>query len=289
MGSASAAATLWAFSVGSWRIGTVGCLWVALHLFLARHLARRPDRAIASDRVLRKLGPAGLLGGLWTAAPAIVGTTLLVSIGPISDRLHADPLLGVALYLAGFVLLGGAGLLPSSAQAVLAGWVFGPVYGFVAALALATLGFVGASAVGYGIARRVSGDRVESLFAERPRWDAVRRALVDQRFWKSTLVVTLVRLPRTSPFSLTNLVLAASGVRLPAYLLGTALGMLPRTAIPVWLAWQASSTGARDIQAFLSEGSSWPLVVVGIVAMIVLFSLIGRAARRGLDHVTQEA
>lgn len=287
LGTASAAATAWAFGRGSFRLGMVGCIWVALHVAIGWHLARRPERARRWDRFLVRLGPTGLLGAAWTALPAIVGTLLLVGIGPLSDALRRDPAAGLALYVVVFVLSAGVGLLPSSAQAVLAGWVFGPIYGFAVALAATIAGFAGASAIGYGIARRVSRDRVEEVFREHPRWEAIRRALIGRGFWKTTGIVALVRIPRTSPFALTNLVLAASGVRLGPYVAGTVLGMLPRTAIPVWLADRASRTGARDIQQFLSEGPGWPTLVLGIAAMVVLLAVLGDAAKRALRRVTR--
>lgn len=287
LGTASTAATAWAFGRGSFRLGLVGCIWVALHLGLGWHLARRPDRARRWDRFLVRLGPTGLLGAAWTAFPAIVGTLLLIGIGPLSDALRRDPASGLAIYVAVFVVTAGIGLLPSSAQAVLAGWVFGPIYGFGVALAATVAGFAGASAIGYVIARRVSSRRVDEVFQEHPRWQALRRALIGRGFWRTASIVALVRIPRTSPFALTNLVLAASGVRLGPYVAGTVLGMLPRTAIPVWLADRASRTGARDIQQFLSEGPGWPTLVLGVAAMVILFAVLGDAANRALRRVTR--
>ena len=70
------------------------------------------------------------------------------------------------------------------------------------------------------------------------------------------------------------------------YLLGTVLGMLPRTAIPVWLAHRAASTGAHDLQAFLQEGPGWTVAAIGVVAMLLLLALMGTLANRALERVT---
>ena len=69
----------------------------------------------------------------------------LSSIGPWLQGLGGR---GVAVYVAGFALLGGFALLPTYAPAILGGWAFGDRLGIPAALA----GFVCASAIRSGIA-----------------------------------------------------------------------------------------------------------------------------------------
>ena len=52
---------------------------------------RRP-----APTLLRSLGPTGLLGLAWTAAPAVCGTALLASLGPVSEWLLYHRPLGLA-------------------------------------------------------------------------------------------------------------------------------------------------------------------------------------------------
>jgi len=77
-------------------------------------------------------------------------------------------------------------------------------------------------------------------------------------------------------------------VRLGPFLLGTAIGMLPRTAIAVWLAAAAAATGAEDIQAFASERGVW-LVAGGVVSMVVVVAVIGSMAKAALRRLAPDA
>ncbi|MFI4882330.1 MAG: TVP38/TMEM64 family protein, partial [Phycisphaerales bacterium JB064] len=175
--------------------------------------------------LFKRLGPAGVLAIAWTAMPPLGGFLLLAYIGSISEWLRDHQGSGVFIYAIIFMFSAGFGALPTYSQALLGGWAFGPVVGFLAAWA----GFVGASLVGYTIARTVSRRRVEKLIDENPKARAVRDALIGHGQLRTTAIVALIRVPPNSPFALTNLAMAASGVRLVPYVIGTALGMAPRT------------------------------------------------------------
>jgi len=231
--------------------------------------------------LVRSLGPTGLLGLAWTAAPAVCGMALLASLGPLSEWLLYHRPLGLALYTVVFVLGAGLGFLPTYAQSILGGWVFGVAAGLPAAL----VGFTGGGLLGYQVARRVSRDRVEELIDGSPKARAIREALVGREPWRTLLVVTLLRLPPNSPFALTNLVMATTGVPLPVFVAGTFLGMLPRTAVAVALAAAASATGAEDIQAFVRHRGPW-LLAAGVVGGMAVLGVVGAIARRALGHVT---
>jgi uncharacterized membrane protein YdjX (TVP38/TMEM64 family) len=240
-----------------------------------------PETTRAPSSLARTLGPTGLLGLAWTAAPAVCGTLLLASLAPVSQWLLYHRPIGLALYTAVFVLGAGLGFLPTYAQSILGGWVFGVASGLPAAL----IGFTGGGWLGYAVARRVSRDRVEALIERNAKARAIRDALVGQGPFRALLVVTLLRLPPNSPFALTNLVMASTGVPLPAFLTGTLLGMLPRTAIAVGLAAAASSTGAEDIQTFVSNRGPW-LLAAGVVGGMAVLGVLGAIARRALRRVT---
>ena len=240
-----------------------------------------PETKPAPSSLARALGPTGLLGLAWTAAPAVCGTLLLASLGPVSEWLLYHRPVGLALYTAVFVLGAGLGFLPTYAQSILGGWVFGVGAGLPAAL----VGFTGGGALGYAVARRVSKDRVEKLIERNPRARAIRDALVGRGRWRTLLVVTLLRLPPNSPFALTNLVMATTGVPLPAFVAGTFLGMLPRTAVAVALAAAASSTGAEDIQTFVRHRGPF-LLLAGVVGGMAVLGVLGAIARSALRRVT---
>lgn len=236
--------------------------------------------------LLRKLGPAGLLGIAWTAMPAVMGGLLLWNIERISALLLEDRAVGFAGYVAVFIVSAGLGLLPTYSQAILGGWVFGMALGLPGALA----GFVGASVIGYFTAKTVSQHRVEEVIASRPTWKAVRDSLIGGSFLKTLGIVSLIRVPPNSPFALTNLLLSTAGVKLLPFVLGTAIGMLPRTAVAVGLAAAGRSTGAAGLREFIDQSrGSWVILVVGIVVMVVVLGVIGQIANRAIARVTRGA
>jgi len=231
-----------------------------------------------------RLGPTTVLAGVAVALPALGGFGLLYYINPAADWLRGHDGAGVVVYAVGFAVFAGLALLPTYAQAILGGWAFGFGVGFPAALA----GFVGASLIGYAVARRASGDRVVKIIEERPRWSAVYLALApaavregSRGFWRTLGVVALVRLPPNSPFALMNLMLASVRAPLVVYVAGTALGMAPRTAAAVWIA-----AGLRERFTSVREGleapTPWWVWVGGIAAMAAALVVIGRLARGAL-------
>lgn len=222
----------------------------------ARTAARRLAPLAIVSLVLPPLGAALLIGYLST-------------IGPWLQSLGGR---GLALYVVGFAILGGFALLPTYAPAVLGGWAFGDRLGIPAALA----GFVLASAINYAWAHRLSGPHAAALLAEKPRWLAVRNALVGQSWWKTLLVVGLIRLPPNSPFALSNGAMAAARVPIGAYLLGTLLGLAPRTAVAVKAGTQLAALDFGQRDAF---GSAALTIGLSVVAL----GLLGWIARRALD------
>ncbi|MCA9291344.1 MAG: VTT domain-containing protein, partial [Phycisphaerales bacterium] len=207
-----------------------------------------PDPAPPTSGIVRRLGPAGALGVAWAALPALGGFALLWRIGDVSNGLLG---LGTAtaltIYIVAFAITSGFGVLPTYAQAFLGGWVFVGAVGAPGAVVAALGGFAGGSIIGGVIARLVSQHRVERVIAEHPAAAAARDALIGRGFWRSLWIITLLRLPPNSPFALTNLVLSSSGARWPEYIVGTIVGMTPRTAIVVLFAGVAASDGAQSI------------------------------------------
>lgn len=224
--------------------------------------------------VTKRLGPAAVLGVVWAVLPAIGGFVLLANMAPVSEWLRSHQTAGYAIYIGLFIVTAGLGLLPTYSQAVLAGYAFGVVGGFPAALA----GFVGASLVGRVITQRYAQERVERELSTHKKAAAVRAALVGRGFWPTLGIVTLVRVPPNSPFALTNLVLTATGVKLPTYILGTAVGMSPRTLAAVVI-------GAQITDWSDASRPKW-LVIGGIALTLVVVIIIGQIASKAIHKVT---
>lgn len=227
------------------------------------------------------LGPAGLLGVLWAILPAVLGIALLVKLGAAATWLDELGSWGIVVYALCFMLTAGLGLLPTYAQAVLGGWVFGLGEGLVGALC----GITAASLIGYGISRLVSQDRVEVLIKRHRKAEIVRDALIKRGFWATTGIVTLLRISPNSPFALTNLVMGSCRVALLPYVIGVIVGMTPRTALIVGFAAAAARTGAVDIQTFISDGKGTIVIVVGIVLLLVALGIVSWIAQRALSKI----
>lgn len=258
--------------------GVVGALLVSIGIVneIGRH------RIEAVWKVTRQMGATAALGAIWTISPAVLGITLLWYLGPISDLLRSLGGWGWVAYVIMFVVSAGIGFLPTYGQSLLGGWVFGFMYGFPGAM----LGFVGGSVIGYAIAKRFSRHKVEDLIASNEKARKIREVLVGHGFWRTVMIVTIIRVPPNSPFALTNLVLASSGVKLLPYVIGTAIGMAPRTGIVTWVASEAAKR-APDIQTFLSQQPKW-LTLVGIGITMAAFGCLYVIAERALKAVTKD-
>ncbi len=231
-----------------------------------------------SLKKIRDLGPAGILALVWLSAPGIAGIYLLYKLGPVSEWLESLGPIGLAVYSLVFMVTSGLGILPTTAQAVLGGWVFGPVNGLLAA----SVAFGGAAVIGLFITRAVAGKRVETILETKPEAVAIRNALLAGGFWRKVLMITLLRLPPQSPFAFTNFLLISCGAPTGPFIVGTILGLIPRTALVMTLSHAASLTGASDIQGFVKEGPGWPVAVLGIVLVMIVMAIIGFIARKAL-------
>ncbi len=225
-----------------------------------------------------RLGPASLLAIGAAVLPPLGSIILFANIGVIGEWLRSHDGKGVAMYIVGFAFFAGVALLPTYASAILGGWAFGFAVGLPAALA----GFLGGSLIGYAVARPTSAERVNKLIEEKPQWKAVRDALVGGSPGKTLLIVTLLRLPPNSPFALTNLVLASVRVPLWTYLLGTLVGMAPRTALVLFVASKVQDKMADEA----ASNRPWWIIAVGIVMSIIVLGVIGMISKKALRTVT---
>jgi uncharacterized membrane protein YdjX (TVP38/TMEM64 family) len=199
-------------------------------------------------------GQPDFLRLVWLSAPGIAGLLLLYELGTVSQWLHDRGDAGLLVYAAVFMITSGIGLLPTTAQAVLGGWVFGPAKALVAAI----VAYGGAALLGLIITRAVAGKRIEQIFETRQQARAIRDALIGRSFLPTTIMVALLRLPPQAPFAFTNFAMVSCGVATAPFLLGSILGMIPRTLVVMIFAAAAAQTGAADIQAFVKEGPGWP-------------------------------
>ena len=230
----------------------------------------------------RRLVASGVLGVLWVTMPPLAGMYILYDLENIAGFLSKDLEHGFWAYVAVFALTAGLGLLPTYSQAFLGGWVFGMKMGLFGAI----LGFTGGAAIGYLFSRMVTGGSVDAWIDRHPRGRVIRDSLSRESPWKTFLIVTLLRLPPSSPFALTNYALGATKVPFWLAMVATPIGMLPRTAIVVFLASAAVAGGATDLLSVLDTTPTWALVT-GVALSAVVIAVIGSLANRALERLTQ--
>lgn len=231
---------------------------------------------IASGRfqVLHQLGPVGLLAGTSAVLPGLGGLVLLGTLTSLAPEMRTNPTTYLPLYILGFAVLCGLAMLPTYAVSLMGGWVFGFALGFPAAM----VAFTAAAAIGYAAGATTSRSRVLQVLQAHPRWSLVHRELVGQSPWRTLGLLTLLRLPPTMPFAMSNLVFSAAGIPLGIYLLATIIGLAPRSAMMVFFAAGMQNLVYNDE----STGEGRWVWLVGIALTAVVLVIITRLANRAL-------
>lgn len=164
---------------------------------------------------------------LGTVAAALLTLVLVWSYTPLARWADPDvlmPALAAArdewwiypLLLAAYVI-GGLLLFPLTVLLAVTGMLLGPLRGFVTAmvcgLVSAWVGYFAGSWTGAEAIRNVTGRTFRRIY----------HGLQAQ----GTVTVTALRMVPVAPFTVVNMVMGAAHVRLRAYLVGTALGLVP--------------------------------------------------------------
>lgn len=209
------------------------------------------------------------------AASALVGRAI-VAHGGLRAALEGLAACGpagaaafVLLYCAACVLF-----IPASILTLGAGAVYGLARGLPLVWASATLGATAAFLLGRTIAR----GWVQSHVERDARLKAVDRA-VARDGWK---IVLLTRLSPAFPFSLLNYLFGVTRVPLRDYVLASWAGMLPGTALYVYigaLAGDLAGIGSRGAERAPLE---WLFYGVGLAATLAATVIVTRIARKAL-------
>jgi len=210
--------------------------------------------------------------------PFVTAVTVLGSLPWVGSWMHTHQQAGGWVYFLSFAALGGVGFMPTHAYSLLGGYAFGLRLG----LALALASYLVGGLIAYGIARLASGERVVQIIAEHPKSKAVHDALVGSGFGKTLLITFLVRLT-SSPFAITNMVLAATRVHIVAYILATVVGMAPRTGALVYIASKWAAHGQSQV---LKKGEPWTATIVFTIVTFIVLLIIGYLGNQAIVRVT---
>src|SRR5215472_521634 len=172
---------------------------------------------------------------------------------------RAAPILFILLYACATVLFA-----PGSILTLAGGALFGPVWGTLWNLIGATLGataaFLLARTAARGWVARHVGGRLRRLVEG-----------VTAEGWR---FVALMRLVPLVPFNLLNYALGLTGISLPAYVLTSAICMLPGAVAYTWLGFASRSAVVGDTAAL-----RYGLLGFGVLAMIAFLPRLFRRFR----------
>jgi uncharacterized membrane protein YdjX (TVP38/TMEM64 family) len=186
---------------------------------------------------------------------------------------------GPAVFIIGYALATVA-FVPGSVLTLAAGAVFGLAQGVVYVFIAALLG----SSAAFLVARYFARASIERRIANTPRFAAIDRAVGAQ----GLKIVFLLRLSPVFPFNLLNYALGLTKVRFVDYL-GAAVGMLPGTLLYVYYGKVVGDVAALAGGAAPQRGpADYALLIVGLVATILVTTVVTRIARRALQEATGE-
>ena len=190
-----------------------------------------------------------------------------------NEWIKAQGVAGVFAFAIAYVVMAVLLLAPSELMWIAAGVVFGAW-----AAPLVVVSSVIESLVVFLLSRHVLRPKVRLLLAKRPLLRAIDAAIKSQS-WQ---VALLLRLNGLVPFNFQNYFFGATDIRLVPYTITTFLGIMPFTAMYVYL-----GTVGRTIA--LDQGFGAPNITVllaGLLATAVLVYLIGRKTKQKLREMT---
>jgi uncharacterized membrane protein YdjX (TVP38/TMEM64 family) len=191
----------------------------------------------------------------------------------LAERLRNTGPLGVLLFMAAYIVSTVA-FLPGAILTLAAGFAFGPVWGLAVASPASVAGATSAFLLGRTLLRRWAEQRV----GESPRLRAIDAAVGREGF----KIVLLLRLSPLFPFNLLNYALSLTTVRLRTFVLASFVGMLPGTAMYVYIG--SLAPAAAELASAGGGGGTvrTVLYVAGLAATVAVAVIGTRAARRAL-------
>lgn len=226
---------------------------------------------------IKDFGKIGSIAGLTAALPSVGSMILLLVIYQISPWLQSNKEIGIPIFILFMTIFSGVALIATNVLGVVSGFAFDFYWGITAQL----LGILGASTVMFFIAKRFAAETLQSKISEKPKLKAIHNALLNEHFFKTLIVICLIRLSPAMPFAVTNLMMSAAGISFKTYLAGTFLGMLPRASAIVFVGASLSELNFSEPQ------ESW-ILILGIAATIIAVIVVSIISKRALDRLTIE-
>ncbi|MCY7374931.1 MAG: VTT domain-containing protein [Pyrinomonadaceae bacterium] len=235
------------------------------------------EKASNFHRSFRELDRVAMLGAATAIVPIVNSTLLLVFAPTAGDWLRENWQIGMLIYVLAAWLACGFALLPTNVIGILCGWAFG----FPLGICLHMAAIVGAALISSYVLSPLVGKDFQNFLAHHEKAKVLHQSLLNQNLRRTTLVITLLRFSPAMPFSTTNLLMTAARVPLSAFLIGTFVGMLPRSAAVVFF-------GAGLSELNLSEPFNFWTFGFGFAATLVSVVVISYFSKQALAKMTSE-
>jgi uncharacterized membrane protein YdjX (TVP38/TMEM64 family) len=222
-------------------------------------------------------GKIGSVAGLTTVLPSVGSMILLTFVYQFGPWLQANKEIGVMIFVSLMTFFSGLALVATNILGIVSGFAFNFQVGMLAQLA----GLLGASTLMFILAKRYASENLQTKIEEKPKLQAFHSALLKENWLKTLLILILVRLSPAMPFAVTNFIISAAGISFKTFILGTVLGMLPRTFALVMV-------GSSLSELNLSEPQEAWVLVLGIIATILAITVISLVGKRALNRLTAE-
>jgi uncharacterized membrane protein YdjX (TVP38/TMEM64 family) len=184
---------------------------------------------------------------------------------------------GPLVFIAGYAVAVVA-FVPASLLTLAAGAIFGITRGVLYVFVAAVLG----SAAAFLLARNLARSAIERRLAGNVRFAAIDRAVGAA----GRKIVFLLRLSPAFPFTILNYALGLTRVSFADYLIAS-IGMIPGTLLYVYYGKLAGDVAALAGGASVEKGTGYYTVLgLGLVATVVVTTLVARTARRALADAT---
>ncbi len=215
----------------------------------------------------------------------VVGVAVLIVLGrqagsyipQFAQWVNGLGVWGPIVFIIGYAVAAVA-FVPGSLLTLAAGAIFGLAQGVVYVFIAAVLG----SSAAFLVSRYLARAAIERRLASNARFAAIDRAVGAQ----GRKIVFLLRLSPVFPFNLLNYGLGLTKVRFADYA-AASVGMLPGTLLYVYYGKLAGDVAALAGGAAPERGAGYyAVLMLGLVATVVVTTLVTRTARRALKEAT---
>lgn len=225
---------------------------------------RRATRHLLSAELIRWV----LLAAVVVIAVTVLGVEIEQHINAIESWVESLGAWSLLAYVALYVLLTTM-LVPESILAVMAGAIFGVLWGGLVVVVAAFL----AAALQFALSRRSLREPIQRTLGTRPSLAIVQQAVLSSEL----RLQLLIRLMPVNPATV-SYVLGAAGVRFRTYMMAC-VAFVPHMLLEVWAGYAAKHVTQLASASSRSADIEDLAMIGGLIAAIVALVVIARTAR----------